>query len=53
MEKRKIIMKKLLQLLSIISMFVSVYEVVCGTTDKAILFLVWSFYLKDSSKTSE
>ncbi len=39
-------MKTALQILAVVSMLVSTYEILEGRTDGAILFLVWSFYLK-------
>ena len=39
-------MKTILQVLAIISILISTFEVYKGTVDRAILFLIWSFYLK-------
>ena len=39
-------MKTVLQILSAVSLLVSVYEMYKGRTDGVILFLVWAFYLK-------
>ena len=39
-------MKTVLQISSTISMLVGSYEIIQGRIDGAILFTVWSFYLK-------
>ena len=39
-------MKTVLQILSVLSMFLVVFETFKGRTEGAILFSVWSFYLK-------
>jgi hypothetical protein len=39
-------MKKIMWILSIVSMLVASYEIIQGRIDGAILFTVWSFYLK-------
>jgi hypothetical protein len=39
-------MKTALQILSTVSMLVAVYETAQGRIDGAILFTVWSFYLR-------
>ena len=39
-------MKTVMWVLSTVSMLVAVYETVQGRIDGAILFLVWSFYLR-------
>ncbi len=40
------IMKTVLQISSALSMFLAVFETFKGRTETAILFSVWSFYLK-------
>ena len=42
-------MKTALWILAIVSMLVGSYEIIQGRTEGAVLFLVWSFYLKYSS----
>jgi hypothetical protein len=42
-------MKTVMWILSIVSMLIASYEIVQGRIDGAILFLVWSFYLRYSS----
>jgi hypothetical protein len=39
-------MKTVLQISSALSMFLAVFETFKGRTERAILFSVWSFYLK-------
>jgi hypothetical protein len=46
-------MKKLMWILSIVSMLVASYEIIKGRIDGAILFTVWSFYLKYLSDKRE
>lgn len=46
-------MKKLLNILSIISLIVATYEIINGRKNEAILFTVWSFYLKYLSDNSK
>ena len=46
-------MKTVLQVLSGISMLVSVCEIRHGRVDGAILFSVWAFYLKYNSDQRE
>jgi hypothetical protein len=46
-------MKKVLWILSIVSMLVASYEFIKGRIDGAILFTVWSFYLKYLSDKSK
>jgi hypothetical protein len=46
-------MKRVLSILAIVSMLISVSETIQGRIDEAILFTVWSFYLKYLSDKSE
>jgi hypothetical protein len=46
-------MKKLMWILSIVSMLVASYEIIKGRIDGAILFTAWSFYLKYLSDKRE
>lgn len=46
-------MKRVLNILAIVSMLVAVSETIQGRIDGAILFTVWSFYLKYLSDKSE
>ena len=46
-------MKKLMWILSIVSMLVASYEIIKGRIDGAILFTVWSFYLEYLSDKRE
>jgi hypothetical protein len=39
-------MKNILLILSTVGQAITLYEIYEGRTDEAILFLVWSFYLK-------
>jgi hypothetical protein len=46
-------MRKVQQILSTLSILVATYEIYKGRTDGAILFTLWSFYLKYSSDRPE
>ena len=39
-------MKRILWILSVVSLFVASYEFIKGRTNETILFTIWSFYLK-------
>lgn len=46
-------MKRVLNILAIVSMLAATLETIRGRIDGAILFTVWSFYLKYLSYKSE
>jgi hypothetical protein len=46
-------MKTILQVLSIVSLFASSYEIYKGRTDGATFFLLWSIYLRYLSDKRE
>lgn len=46
-------MKKLMSILAVVSILVASYEIIKGRIDGAILFTVWSFYLKYLSDKRE
>jgi hypothetical protein len=51
--KREFNMKTVLYILAVVSMLVASYEIIKGRIDGAILFTVWSFYLKYLSDKRE
>lgn len=51
--KKESNMKTALWILAIVSMLVGSYEIIQGRIDGAILFTVWSFYLKYLSDKRE
>lgn len=46
-------MKKILNILAIISLLTAVSETIQGRTEETILFTIWSFYLKYLADKSE
>jgi hypothetical protein len=51
--KKEFSMKTVIYILAVVSMLVASYEITQGRIDGAILFSVWSFYLKYLSDKRE